>query len=85
MGLRFRKSVRICKGVRLNFNKNSFGISIGGKGYGYTVNSKGRRTAHVGIPGTGLSYTASSTKRKQSPKSSSASVPTSDSSFTISY
>lgn len=73
MGLRFRKSVRICKGVRLNFNKNSFGISIGGKGYGYTVNSKGRRTAHVGIPGTGLSYTASSTKRKQSPKSSSAS------------
>lgn len=73
MGLRFRKSVRICKGVRLNFNKNSFGISVGGKGYGYTVNSKGRRTAHVGIPGTGLSYTASSTKRKQSPKSLSTS------------
>lgn len=56
MGFRFRKSVKICKGVRVNFNKNSVGLSIGGRGYGYTINSKGRRTAHVGIPGTGLSY-----------------------------
>lgn len=59
MGLRFKKSVKICKGVRLNFNKNSFGLSVGGRGYGYTINSKGRTTAHVGIPGTGLSYSQS--------------------------
>ena len=64
MGFRFRKSIKICKGVRLNFNKNSVGLSIGGKGYGYTINSKGRRTAHVGIPGTGLSYSVSSSRKR---------------------
>ena len=64
MGFRFRKSIKICKGVRLNFNKNSVGLSIGGKGYCYTINSKGRRTAHVGIPGTGLSYSVSSSRKR---------------------
>lgn len=67
MGLRFRRSVRICKGVRLNFNKNSWGMSVGGRGYGYSFNSKGRQTKHIGVPGTGLSYvTSSSTKRSYS-------------------
>ena len=42
-------------GVRLNFNKDSIGMSFGVPGARYTVNSKGRRTASVGIPGTGLS------------------------------
>ena len=36
MGLRFRRSVKICKGVRLNINKNSWGMSVGGRGYGYS-------------------------------------------------
>lgn len=62
MGLRFRKSVSICKGVRVNFNKNSIGLSIGTRGARYSINSKGRRTATVGIPGTGLSYSTSYTK-----------------------
>ncbi len=64
MGFRFRKSVKICKGVRVNFNKNSVGLSISGRGYGYTVNSKGRRTAHVGIPETGLSYSETFSKKR---------------------
>lgn len=64
MGLRFRKSVRICKGIRLNFNKNSTSITFGGKGIHYTVNSKGRRTGTVGLPGTGLSYSVSSSSKK---------------------
>lgn len=66
MGLRFRKSVRICKGIRLNFNKNSTSITIGGKGVHYTVNSKGRRTGTVGLPGTGVSYSVSSSSKKAS-------------------
>lgn len=61
MGLRFRKSVKICKGVRINFNNNSFGMSIGGRGFGCSFNSKGRQTKRIGIPGTGLSYVTSST------------------------
>ena len=41
-------------GVRLNFNKDSVGMSFGVPGARYTVNSKGRRTVTAGIPGTGL-------------------------------
>ena len=60
MGLRFRKSVKICKGVRVNFGKFGASLSVGTKGARYTMHTSGRRTATVGIPGTGLSYTKSS-------------------------
>ena len=60
MGLRFRKSVKIAPGVKINFNKKSSSVTFGGKGIHYTVNSKGKKTASVGIPGTGISYTQSS-------------------------
>ena len=60
MGVRFRKSIKLGKGVKLNLNKKSFGVSVGGKGAHLSINSKGRKTATFGIPGTGLSYTASS-------------------------
>ena len=76
MGLRFRRSVKICKGVRLNFNKNSWGMSVGGRGYGYSFNSKGRQTKHVGIPGTGLSYVTSSSPKSSYSKSRAKSQPT---------
>lgn len=56
MGFRFRRSVKIAPGVRLNFSKKSTSVSFGGKGARYTVSSTGRQTASVGIPGTGLSY-----------------------------
>jgi len=56
MSIRFRRSIKICKGLRVNLNKDSFGLSVGPRGLGYTFNSKGRKTFHVGIPGTGISY-----------------------------
>ncbi|MFJ7951304.1 DUF4236 domain-containing protein [Lysinibacillus sp. NPDC096418] len=59
MGLRFRKSLKIAPGERLNIGSKSTGISIGGKGLRYSVNSRGRSTTTVGIPGTGFSYTSS--------------------------
>jgi tetratricopeptide (TPR) repeat protein len=59
MGLRFRRTLKIAPGLRLNFNKNSIGLSIGPRGAKYTINSSGRRTASVGIPGTGLYYSES--------------------------
>ena len=55
MGFRFRKSVKIAPGVRLNLNRKSASISLGGKGAHYTVSSTGRKTATVGLPGTGIS------------------------------
>lgn len=54
MATRFRKSVKIAPGVRLNVNKGSVGISAGVKGARVSANSNGRVTRSVGVPGTGL-------------------------------
>ncbi len=59
MGLRFRKSFKVAPGVKINLNKKSAGVTIGTKGAHYTVNTSGRQTASVGLPGTGLSYSTS--------------------------
>lgn len=66
MGLRMRKSIQICKGVRLNFGTSGASISFGTKGLRHTIHTSGRRTTSVGIPGTGISYTKThGTKKKQ--------------------
>lgn len=57
MGLRFRKSMKIAPGVRLHVGKKSASVSVGGKGLRYSVNTNGRKTTTVGIPGSGLYYT----------------------------
>jgi hypothetical protein len=46
--------------MKLNFGKTGVGVSFGTRGLHYTVHSSGRRTASVGIPGTGISYVSSS-------------------------
>lgn len=76
MGLRFRKSIKIAPGVKVNLNKKSVGLTVGKRGAHYTVNSKGKKTASVGIPGTGLSYTTSSGggNSKKSTKNKSMSI-----------
>ena len=56
MGFRFRKSIKILPGVRINFGKKSASISIGPQGAKMTVGTKGTRLT-AGLPGTGLSYT----------------------------
>lgn len=56
MGFRFRKSIKIAPGVKLNFGKKSIGISAGTKGARVSVNSKGKVTETIKIPGTGISY-----------------------------
>lgn len=68
MGLKFRKSIKIAPGLKLNINSKSVSVTGGVKGAHHTVSSTGKRTTSVGIPGTGLSYTTSSggksTKKK---------------------
>lgn len=54
MGFRFRKSVSLFPGVRLNIGKKGLGVSAGVKGARVGVNSKGTYSS-VGIPGTGIS------------------------------
>lgn len=56
MSLRFRRSLRLLPGVRLNLGKRGASVSVGVRGAHVTVGRTGTRTT-VGIPGTGLSYT----------------------------
>ena len=56
MGFRFRKSVKIAPGVKVNFGKKSVGMSIGNRYAGVSVNSRTGARARVSAPGTGLSY-----------------------------
>lgn len=67
MSLRFRRSMKLMPGVRLNFSKSSVGMSFGIPGARYSINSKGRRTISTGIPGTGIyNVETLSTGRKSS-------------------
>ena len=54
--MRYRKSIGLGKGVRLNVGKGSLGISAGVKGAHVSVNSRRGVTTSVGAPGTGVSY-----------------------------
>lgn len=65
MGLRYRKSIQICKGVRLNFSKTGVSISAGVPGYRKNYNlTTGRQTTTYSIPGTGISYVDTKTRGK---------------------
>lgn len=76
MGWRFRKSIKILPGVRLNFNKNSTSVSIGSKRSGITINSKTGVTARTSIPGTGLSYSEKISSGKKSTPAKKRNTPT---------
>lgn len=69
MGLRFRKSVKICKGVKVNFSKSGASLSLGGRGHSMNFGGRGTR-ATFGIPGTGLSYSTKVTGHHKSKSSS---------------
>ena len=55
MGLRFRKSINIGP-LRINLSKSGVGVSLGVKGFRVGRSAKGKTTATVSLPGTGLSY-----------------------------
>jgi hypothetical protein len=57
MSFRFRRSLRIAPGFRINLGKKGASLSIGGRGAHITV-GHGQVRETVGLPGTGLSYTA---------------------------
>ncbi len=59
MGLRFRKSISIFPGVKLNLGTKGASVSVGVKGARATLHTSGRVTGSVGLPGTGVSYVKS--------------------------
>jgi hypothetical protein len=56
MGFRFRRSIRLLPGVRVNLGLTRASLSIGRRGLTYNIGTKGSRVT-VGIPGSGISYT----------------------------
>lgn len=59
MGFKVRKSIKIAPGVRLNVSNKNIGLSAGVRGARVSANTNGRVTRTVGIPGTGISHTKS--------------------------
>jgi tetratricopeptide (TPR) repeat protein len=55
-----QRSFKVASGVKVNVNKRSVGLTVGGKRARYTVNSKGRSTATVRVPGASLRHTSGS-------------------------
>lgn len=65
MGLRFRKSINLGGGARVNFSKSGVGYSFGTKGYRVTKTAKGKTRTTISIPNTGLSYVTESSAKKR--------------------
>src|SRR5512142_2472305 len=54
MPIRFRRTLKIAPGVKINFSKSGMSTTVGPKGFHFTFGKRGvRRT--VSIPGTGIS------------------------------
>lgn len=51
--MRFRKCVKLCKGIRLNFSGSGVSMNLGIRGASVSVGNKGTYF-NYGIPGTGL-------------------------------
>src|SRR5215813_4885298 len=52
---RFRKTISVLPGVKVNLSKTGVSTSVGGKGATLNI-GRGKKNVTLGIPGTGLSY-----------------------------
>ncbi|WP_303287784.1 DUF4236 domain-containing protein [Marinobacter sp. SS8-8] len=64
MAFRFRRTVKIFPGVRLNLGKRGVSVSAGMRGANVTLGRNGLY-GNVGVPGTGLSYREKLLKNRQ--------------------
>lgn len=60
MGFRFRKSIHLGRGFKVNFSKSGIGYSWGTKDIRFTKTAKGKNRTTFSIPGTGISYATES-------------------------
>ena len=56
MGFRFRKSINLGGGFKINLSKSGIGYSFGTKGYRVTKKASGGTRSTLSVPGTGISY-----------------------------
>lgn len=67
MGFRFRKSINLGGGFRINLSKSGVGYSWGAKGFRITKTARGTVRGTVSIPGTGISYVTESKGTRNTP------------------
>lgn len=67
MGWRYRKSINLGGGFRINLSKSGIGYSWGFPGYRHTYSVNGTQRKTYSIPGTGISYVEGSGKRNNNP------------------
>lgn len=63
MGWSFRKTNSFGP-LRITFSKSGVSFSLGAKGVRTRIDSHGKRTTTVSIPGTGISYRSSGKSKK---------------------
>lgn len=63
--MRFRKSINLGGGFRINLSKSGVGYSWGTKGYRKTKTARGITRSTVSIPNTGLSYVSENGKNEK--------------------
>lgn len=64
MSFRFRRTIRIFPGIRVNLSKSGVSLSIGIPGCTFNISRHGiKRT--FGIPGTGFSWSKKLGKKKE--------------------
>lgn len=66
MGWRYRKSINLGLGFRINLSKSGIGYSWGVPGYRITKMATGGRRTTYSIPGTGISYVEQNGKNSSS-------------------
>lgn len=69
MGFRYRKSIRLGGGFRINISGSGVGYSWGVPGYRITKTANGKIRQTTSIPGTGLSYSTEESIYKSARKS----------------
>lgn len=75
MGFTARKSFKVAPGVRMTVSKRGLSTSVGTRGARVTASTSGRVTRTVGVPGTGVRYTTSSSRRTPAQTSSHQTAP----------
>lgn len=76
MGLRFRKSINLGGGFKINLSKSGIGYSWGVKGYRITKKATGGTRHTASIPGTGISYVHETSGKSSNPSGSHGNSPT---------
>ena len=54
MAFKFRRTMKIAPGLRVNLTHRGVSARVGPKGAGYTLNANGRQHISAGIPGSGI-------------------------------